>query len=78
MNRDDVLRMAREAGATGYTNRHYPDRPHNAFSPEQLERFAAQVAEHCAALCDARDMGDGTREDQEARRCAAAIRESIK
>jgi hypothetical protein len=45
---------------------------------EDSERFAAQVAlaerEACAALCDARYMGDNNREDMEARRCAAAIR----
>ena len=39
--------------------------------------IAAAVArerELCAQVCDARDMKDGSREDQEARRCAAAIR----
>ena len=30
--------------------------------------------EECAKLCEARFMGDMTREDMEARRCAAAIR----
>ena len=30
--------------------------------------------ERCAAKCASRDMGDGSREDQEARRCEAAIR----
>ena len=39
-----VIEMAREAGATPYTNRHYPDRPTHTFNPEQLERFAALVA----------------------------------
>lgn len=34
----------------------------------------AQEREACAAVCDARFMGDLNREDQEARRCAAAIR----
>jgi deoxyribodipyrimidine photolyase len=38
-----VIEMAREAGATPYTNRHYPDRPTHTFNPEQLERFAALV-----------------------------------
>lgn len=65
MNREDIIRMAREAGAMPYTNRHYPDRPAHAFGIEQLERFAALVAaaeqkktgqeiimmsEHCAEL----------------------------
>ncbi len=39
----DTIDMAREAGATPYTNRHYPDRPTHTFNPEQLERFAALV-----------------------------------
>ena len=44
MTRDDTVAMAREAGATPYTNRHYPDLPYHTFNPEQLERFAALVA----------------------------------
>ena len=39
MNREDIIRMAREQGATPYTNRHYPDHPTHTFNPEQLERF---------------------------------------
>ena len=39
-----VIEMAREAGATPYTNRHYPDRPTHTFTVDQLERFAAFVA----------------------------------
>lgn len=31
--------------------------------------------EACARLCDRRYMGDNTREDMEARRCAEAIRQ---
>ena len=34
----------------------------------------AQEREACAAVCEARYMGDNNREDIEARRCAAAIR----
>ena len=34
----------------------------------------AAEREECAKLCEARFMGDMTREDMEARRCAAAIR----
>jgi hypothetical protein len=49
MNREDMIRMAREAGATPYTNRHYPDRPTHTFNPEQLERFANLVADAEAA-----------------------------
>ena len=36
---------------------------------------AAAEREACAKVCEARFMGDMTREDMEARRCAAAIRE---
>lgn len=45
---------------------------------DAIERFAqlvaAAVKEECAKAIDARDTGDCTREDMEARRCAAAIR----
>ncbi len=34
----------------------------------------AHEREECAQVCEARFMGDMTREDMEARRCAAAIR----
>lgn len=44
MNQQDIIQMAREAGAMPYTNRHYPDRPAHAFGIEQLERFADLVA----------------------------------
>jgi len=43
MTREDIIRMAREAGAAPYTNRHYPDRTTHTFSPDQLERFAALI-----------------------------------
>jgi hypothetical protein len=36
--------------------------------------FAAAEREACAKVCEARVMGDNNREDQEAKRCAAAIR----
>jgi hypothetical protein len=39
----------------------------------QIEVEAEREA--CAKVCDARYMGDNNREDMEARRCAAAIRE---
>ena len=40
----------------------------------RVRRAVARERELCAMACDARDMGDGSREDQEARRCAEAIR----
>jgi hypothetical protein len=63
MNKEDIIRMAREV--------------HDGvvFMPEDLERFAALVAAHereeCAKVCDARYICLG---DIEARACAAAIR----
>ncbi len=67
MNRDDIIRMAREvAGVT------YPDGTTGVkigMSEEHLEHFAALVAaaerEACAKVCDARD----------AAYCAFSIRE---
>lgn len=75
MNREDIIRMAREAGATPYTNRHYPDRPTHTFMPEQLERFAVLVAaaerEACAKVCE--DL-DAWNEDDPGSSAAKAIR----
>jgi hypothetical protein len=65
MNRDDIIRMAREAGF----HRYAPD------FPEMFERFAALVAtaerEACAKVCDelGDEFGDANPAD-----CAAAIR----
>jgi hypothetical protein len=61
MTKEDIIRMAREAGAAPYTNRHYPDRTTHTFSPDQLERFAALVRaderEACAKVCEEFVMG---------------------
>lgn len=103
MNRDDILRIARDSGMELYGLGR--DRTNFVFI---LERFAALVAEPlqarikdlyrqldeaekqldqqyklgmeaereaCAQLCESRFMGDLNREDMEARRLAAAIRE---
>lgn len=52
----DIIRMAREAGATQYTNRHLLDRPFTTFSPEALERFITMAVaverEACAKAAD--------------------------
>ena len=45
-----------------------------AVTRNAMANAAARERELCAQVCDARDMKDGSREDQEARRCAAAIR----
>ena len=41
---------------------------------ELLEAAVKAEREACAKVCEARFVGDLTREDMEARRCAAAIR----
>ena len=68
MNRDDIIRMAREAGLT--LRGHY-DEPGS--TPQELERFAALVAaaerEACAQIADAEASIEGI-----AQRIAAAIR----
>ncbi len=65
---EDIIKWAREAGFE------FRDR-----AEPRLSRFAALVRaderEACAKVCEARYMGDNNREDMEARRCAAAIRE---
>ena len=52
----DITKMAREAGATPYTNRHFPEMPFHTFSPEQLERFftalIASERDECAKVCE--------------------------
>jgi hypothetical protein len=56
ISKEEGIRMAREAGAAPYTNRHYPDRTTHTFSPNQLERFIALIAskecEACAQIAD--------------------------
>ena len=66
MSDNDIIRMALEHfGAV--------------LKPSDLEvklaaLAVAQEREACAKVCDARVIGDHNREDQEAKRCAAAIR----
>jgi hypothetical protein len=40
MTHTELMALAKQAGATPYTNRHFPDRTHYTFSPEQLAAFA--------------------------------------
>lgn len=71
MTPDKVIEWAREAGWC------CPDDVDKSWLLRQT-RFAqlarADKQEQCAKVCAARDMGDGSREDQEARRCESAIR----
>ena len=72
MNRDDIIRLAREAQGEALNHGMW------SMHTEDLERFADLIAaaerEACARVCEARYMGDNNREDMEAKRCAAAIR----
>ena len=88
MERDDIVKMAREAGwpitdgsalieslgalidvATKNANERA-----NASWASMCEKMVAAEREACAKVCDSRYMGDNSREDMEARLCAAAIR----
>ena len=58
LTRDDVIRIAAEAGALRYTNRHLKDEPSHAFAIGMLERFAAAVyAAGAAAEREGQDRG---------------------
>ena len=77
MNRDDIIRMAREAGIS--TGGH-PMNPWNVY-PSDLERFAALVAaaerEACARVCEEKreEWGWNNVGELAAGDCANAIRE---
>ena len=75
MTPDKVIEWARDVGATMWTNGAACS---FNFTPSQIARLIelarADKQEQCAKVCASRDMGDGSREDQEARRCESAIR----
>ncbi len=69
MTRDDILRMAREAGLTSVIDAHHKEYGSGAFDLslyEEVTRFAAIVAaaerEACAKLCEEYDDDRGTGE----------------
>lgn len=69
MNRDDIIRLAREAGVFEVSY------PHPAGNMVEVERFAALVAaaerEACAKICEQlQDWPEGATPDD----CAKAIR----
>ena len=53
---DHIIKAAKAAGGTTYTNRHYPGATACAFGPEALERFYAiayrQGMDRAAEICD--------------------------
>ena len=81
---DDLMRFAalvaaaeREKVARWIIHKGYAT-GHGDTIDDLLKELEWQVAERereaCATVCDARVIGDHNREDQEAKRCAAAIR----
>lgn len=40
---EQVIELAKQAGASRYTNRHYPGRPTHTFTAGQLELYTALV-----------------------------------
>jgi phytoene/squalene synthetase len=76
MTRDDIIRMAREAGFNEFNDGLRDDGSRDTYLdcwPENLERFAALVAaaerEACADICDQHASVEGI-----AQRCAEQIR----
>jgi hypothetical protein len=74
MNREDIIRMAREAGARAQQNKNCD--VEYLFSVEQIERLLAAEREACAKVCEERidfwQRDDGRRYEDEY--CADAIR----
>lgn len=52
----NVIELAKQAGASRYTNRHYPDRPTHTFTVEKLELYTKLVRnaalEEAAQKCE--------------------------
>ena len=88
MNSEELIEMARQAGLpeawisnTGVLKWSDLGAFAKLVEDAAFKRWAAQTrlaVEHereaCAKVCDARYMGDNSREDMEAKRCAKAIR----
>jgi hypothetical protein len=76
MTKDDMIRLAREAGCTPFRSPEYWDDVQVFAAPDVLERFADLVAaaerEACAKVCD--DIDEEFAERGRATWCAAAIR----
>ena len=62
MTREEIIALAKQHGASAYTNRHYRDETYMTFSPEKLEAFfhAAQALEReeCADIVENADTPD--------------------
>ena len=68
MTMDEVVAIAEKVGLTGLSLIDV------GYLGSFAELVSASEREACAQTCEARYMGDNTREDIEARRCAEAIR----
>ena len=77
MDREQIIRMAREAGCKPFRSPEHWDDVQVFATPDVLERFAALVAAHereaCAKVCEDIDT-EYEGEDVLATWCAAAIR----
>jgi hypothetical protein len=71
MTRDEIIRFAIQCNLVTTGNR---DGVYMAALTEFANLVAAKEREACAKECEFRIMGDNSREDLEARKCATAIR----
>ena len=67
MTHQQIIGLAREVGLSFVPEANSP-------LVKIVQKAVAMEREACAKACEARYMGDNNREDQEAKRCAAAIR----
>lgn len=76
MNREDIIRMAREAGSSNAYDAEF------CFGEYELMYFAQMIAEDCAGWCEEKagfyDRGSRPERAFGADACAAAIREAYK
>lgn len=69
---DHIIKAAKAAGGTTYTNRHYPDAQAAAFGPEALRDFYAIAFR--AGMERAAEIADWVPDVGHFGQCAAAIR----
>jgi len=69
----DVIKLGEQADEFADAKIAQPGEFHPDWHRVRDERFAELVLEEAAKVCQSRYMGDHSREDQEALRCAAAI-----
>jgi len=87
INKNTIIRLAREAGGTPYVNRHFPGETAMGFGPQALQDFAQAIyrqgLEDAAKVCEANQDFDieshparivFSTANVMARKCATAIR----